>query len=575
MNISSASTPEVSANPQSSTPSQTGITAKNPQHYDAIVIGSGMGGLTTAALLSKCFKKRVLVLEQHFKAGGFTHEFQRKGKFHWDVGLHYVGEMAPGSLARSAFDYLSEGRLDWQKMPDTFEKFVYPDFTFPVSADPKKYLADLSEQFPSEAAAIRQYFKDIGKASSWVITHAFLEVIPPGIRHLVGALVSGDEKLAKETTQHYLNRNFKDPRLKALLMSQWGDYGLPPSKSNFGIHSVVVEHYLNGAWYPVGGSGAIAKSLIPTIERAGGAVMVRQKVIEIVVAAGKAKGVKVQQTANPSSRKQSEEEIFYPAPVVISDAGAYNTFLKLIPEHVALPERDALRYRRGADNAKSTIVTLYLGLKENPQKLGFHGENHWIYRTYDHEHVDDISILKETDTAAVPDVYTSCYLTFPSLKDPMAKGHTAEIITDADYDFFEQWAHHDWRKRGKQYEDLKLNIVTALIQIVEKHYPGFQDLIEYQELATPLTFQHFVDNQQGEIYGAPFTANRFDQTWTRAKTSIINLYLTGADTFTPGVVGAMWGGTKAAGLVQGSLGFPQVMVAALTARYRSLGKRIE
>lgn len=560
-------TPVVSPQRPSNQTSFPKTVANSCDTYDAIVIGSGVGGLTTAALLSKCFKKKVLVLEQHFQPGGLTHDFQRKGKFHWDVGLHYVGEMAPGTLARSAFDYLSEGRLEWRKMSDPFEKFIYPDFTFAVFSDPDKYLADLILQFPEEEFALRQYFKDIEKASSWVVTNAFLEVIPRFISGLVNATIKRNEKLAKETTQHYLNRHFKDDRLKSLLTSQWGDYGLPPSRSSFGIHSIVVNHYLRGAWYPVGGGGAIAKALIPTIERSGGSVMTRHKVTEIILDSNRVKGVNVEKVSGSGSLAKPIETMFYHAPVVISDAGAHTTFLKLMPNDASLPERALMRSLSAQDtdinSDKSTIVNLYLGLKESPRKLGFQGENHWIYMTYDHEQVDTIDSLKETATTDVSDVYSSCYLTFPSLKDPMAKGDTAEIIASADYDFFKPWANHDWRKRGEQYETLKLNISNALIQLVEKQYPGFKELIEYQELATPLTFQHFINNQQGEIYGVPFTANRFDQTWAKARTSIKNLYLTGADTFTPGVVGAMWGGTKAAGLVQGILGFPRVMLALL------------
>jgi len=91
-------TPVTSPQRPSTQKSFTKTVASGCDTYDAIIVGSGIGGLTTAALLSKCFKKKILVLEQHFQPGGLTHDFQRKGKFHWDVGLHYVGEMAPDPL---------------------------------------------------------------------------------------------------------------------------------------------------------------------------------------------------------------------------------------------------------------------------------------------------------------------------------------------------------------------------------------------------------------------------------------------------------------------------------------------
>src|SRR5208283_2478864 len=91
---------------------------QNPvaDQWDAIVIGSGIGGLTAAALLARHAGKRVLVLERHYVAGGFTHSFHRPG-YEWDVGVHYIGEVQQSSSpVRAMFDNLSEGRLEWNPM---------------------------------------------------------------------------------------------------------------------------------------------------------------------------------------------------------------------------------------------------------------------------------------------------------------------------------------------------------------------------------------------------------------------------------------------------------------------------
>jgi all-trans-retinol 13,14-reductase len=77
--------------------------------FDAIVIGSGMGGLAFASIMAKLRKWRVLVLERHFKIGGFTHTFSRPGGWSWDVGLHYVGEMGEGMMGRRLFDFITDG----------------------------------------------------------------------------------------------------------------------------------------------------------------------------------------------------------------------------------------------------------------------------------------------------------------------------------------------------------------------------------------------------------------------------------------------------------------------------------
>jgi len=522
--------------------------AKEEHKFDAIVIGSGIGGLTTAAILAKLYRKRVLVLEQHFTPGGFTHAFERKGKFHWDVGLHYVGDMGDGYTGKAVFDYLTNGNLHWQKMPDPFEKFVYPDFTFAVYSDPDRYQSDLIQRFPQERNAIRQYFRDVQRATFWFGFHSMLELFPVWLHPLLRRIARHFGAIARQTTQDYLDKHFQDAQLKALLASQWGDYGLPPSQSCFGIHSVIVTHYFHGGWYPVGGAKAIAQSIIPVIEQGGGAVITQRRVTEILLASGMAVGVKAQNKTKPNA----DLETYY-APLVVSDAGAFNTYMKLIPSSYPLAERQKIQaFPKG-----SSMVTVYLGLKENPIKLGFEGENHWIYTTYDHDAVAQGSLVSSDHSPKF------CYLSFPSLKDPLAKGHTAEIIAHIDYDSFSQWREQSWRRRDQDYTELKAQITQSLIQLVERHYPGFQDLIEYSELSTPLTVEHFDESDRGAIYGIPCIPERLDQSWIGARTPIKNLYLTGADGFSLGIMGAMMGGVKTAGIANGAFGFFQIMATIM------------
>jgi phytoene dehydrogenase-like protein len=509
--------------------------------FDAIVIGSGIGGLTVAAILAKHQHKKVLVLEQHFTAGGFTHSFER-GKFDWDVGLHYVGDMGEGDTGKAVFDYLTDGKLHWQKMPEPFEKFVYPDFTFAVSAAADKYQADLIQLFPQEEKAIRQYFADVKRAMFWFGAYNIPEIFPECLQPLLKVILKYGGGIARQTTQAYLDKHFQDERLKALLVSQWGDYGLPPAESCFGIHSTIVMHYLKGAWYPVGGAKAIALAIIPVIERAGGVVITQRKVREILIESGVAVGVKAQKTA----RQDGDIEEYY-APVVVSDAGAFNTYLKLIPESYPQPYRQDIKaFPKG-----TTALTVYLGLKQSPEKLGFRGENHWIYSTYNHN-----GIIQKNCSEQFPQ---SCYLSFASLKNPAAGSHTAEIIAFTQYDCFQKWSQQRWRKRDADYKEIKAQITQNLLNLVELHYPGFGDLVEYAELSTPLTVEHFDASDRGAIYGIPCIPQRLGKPWVRSRTPIKNLYLTGADTLALGIMGAMMGGVKTAGLLNGGFGYFQIM----------------
>ena len=271
--------------------------------YDVICIGSGMGSLTVASLLSQYANKKVLVIEKHFQAGGYTHAFSRKqGKFHWDVGIHYVGDMHKGGFGRALMDKITQKRVVWNKMAEPFEKFVYPNRTFELFGDEEKFKSDLISQFPEETSAIQNYFKDIRKASAVFGKSMMLKFTPPHLDSI--KIKEGDKEIL--TLKDYLDHNFKNIELKAILASQWGDYGLPPSKCTFAVHASLVVHYLNGGFYPVGGAGKIFENVEPIIESTGGAVISSVEVQEVIIQDGKAIGVKTK-----ALRGEKEERSFF------------------------------------------------------------------------------------------------------------------------------------------------------------------------------------------------------------------------------------------------------------------------
>ena len=201
------------------------------------------------------------------------------------------------------------------------------------------------------------------------------------------------------------------------------------------------------------------------------------------------------------------------------------------------------------------MVTLYLGLRESPATLGFRGENHWLFDGFDH----DALFARRNELAQGR--AAMAYLSFPSLKDPLADKSTAEIIAPVDYEVFAPWRSRPWRRRGADYEALKETISEALLELVERHYPGFRDLVAYRELSTPLTVQHFTGALRGGIYGLPATPERFRRGWLGPRTPVPNLLLTGSDAAAPGIVGAMMGGVMTASYLLGPRGFPRIMAA--------------
>ena len=519
--------------------------------WDAIVIGSGMGGLTVAGLLAKVAGKKVLVLEKHSERGGQTHVFRRDGAS-WDVGLHYVGNLQEGAIERRLLDFLSGGALKWNKMPDDFERFVYPGLNFAVPSDPKRYQARLIERFPEEAGAIRQYFRDLDAAARWAVLCIQEQMMPGALAFCLRQWRRFGAAKATQTTGAALNRHIRSPQLKALLASQWGDYGVPPKESAFAIHALVAGSYFHGGWFPAGGAGRIARTFEQGIEAAGGAIRVCQEVTEIVMSGGAAVGVKAIDRRGPEP-----VEVVHRAPIVISDVGAPLTFQRLLPTDGEIGAKTAkLRAFVEACGGGLSAVNLYLRLKQPVSTLGIHGENYWINADFEH---DDVEAHSAQVLAGEP---RHAYLSFPSAKSGDDRFHTAEIIAMVNPHAFDAWRGSVSGDRGRDYEELKERIAAGLLRLAETATPGFGALVEYCELSTPLTVEHFTSRPAGGFYGLPMRPARYRSSPLGALTPIPGLYLTGSDVATLGIVGAMMGGVAAASRILGPLGFLRIMAKA-------------
>jgi all-trans-retinol 13,14-reductase len=514
--------------------------------WDAVVIGSGIGGLSAAVLLARLSGKRVLVLERHFRAGGFTHVFSRKSGYHWDVGVHYVGEVSDDDprettrISRDVMNVVTGGQLRWNRLPEAFDELVFPDFKFTIRAGRENFRTDLKAAFPHEANAIDQYFADIECALSFFEVLGTRGIAPAPLVVWKRILHPRARRLALQTTGAYLTEHVKDERLRAVLGARWGDYGLPPSQSAFLMHAAVTHHFLEGAYYPIGSARRIAETACDVLRAHGGDVRVRAEVEEILVERGTAVGVRL-----------TNGEVIR-APHVISDAGARNTYLKLLPSTVKLPFRQELE----TTPSSHTVATLFLGLRESPASLGIGGENYWI-----HDGLDQDALYARQREAAHGH-FPLMFVSFPSQKDPSARSHTGEIVAGVDPEAFGDWKDTGWMKRGQDYAALKTRLVGDMLGKVERHFPGFRALVDYAELSTPLTSEHFTAHPKGEIYGIPVTPQRFQKSYLQVRTPIKNLLLTGADALSPGVVASAQAGLLCAVAATSVLTFSKLSTAA-------------
>ncbi|MBZ2167453.1 phytoene desaturase family protein [Marinobacter sp. F4216] len=510
--------------------------------YDAIVIGSGIGGLTAAACLSKMGKK-VVVFEQHYTAGGFTHSYDRNG-YEWDVGVHYIGDMgADHTLGKRLFDYITDGQLHWAPMDDHYDRIFLGGRHVDLVAGPDNFKAELNKEFPGEEAAIDtylDYLRTVSKAMPGLVLGKVLPDIASGpLRKLVNK--AAPDYLNKPTRE-VLESLTDNQELIAVLTGQWGDNGLPPAESSFIIHALIARHYLYGGYYPIGGASEMAKTIIPVVQESGGEVFTYADVKEILIEKDKAVGVRMADGAEVR------------APLVISNAGVFNTFGPLLPDSA----KEKPYYLDKLQTVQRSMASncLYIGLKDTAENLQLPKTNYWIYPGADYEkHLADF--MADPANTDIP----LTYISFPSAKDPsFAERYpgraTIEIVAPGPYEWYADWADKPWGKRGEEYEAEKEAYAQRLLAKLYEKFPHLEGKVDYYELSTPLSTDYFCRYTKGEIYGLNHTPDRFEQDWLKPKTRIPGLYLTGQDVMTCGVVGAMIGGLLTTIAVSGFKGLP-------------------
>jgi all-trans-retinol 13,14-reductase len=495
-------------------------------NYDAIVIGSGMGGLTTAALLSDLGKK-VCVLEQHYTAGGYTHSYERAG-YEWDVGVHYIGEVGAPTRTRKLFDYLSGGELKWAPMDDEYDRFYIGDKVFNAVAGKKEFRENLVRQFPNEAEAIDRYIALLNRSGDALSAFGMGRGMPPLAAAAISPWLAWKRRGAyRRTTWEVLSQLTDDEDLIATLCGQWGDMGLPPKRSPFMAHAMIARHYLYGGYYPVGGSWRIADTIIPKIQAGGGEVFTYAKVNEIVVEDDRVAGVRMQ------------DGHVIECDCVISSAGVNNTFNHLVPEDIA--SRKGYLHKLETVEPSMGHLGVYIGLQGTAKEIGLPRTNYWIYPSHDY----DAAVDRFLDDPDAP--FPVVYLSFPSAKDPDYENRhpgtsTIEIVAPAPYEWFDKWQDATWGKRGEDYEALKTRFGERLMDVLYEKVPQARGKVDYYEVSTPLSTNWFGGYQKGELYGLAHTGERLEQDWLRPKTRIPGLWLTGQDILTCGVTGAMMAG---------------------------------
>ncbi len=501
------------------------------ERWDTIVIGSGMGGMSAAAALSRV-GKRVLLLEQHQTLGGLTHSFSREG-FTWDVGIHYLSEMAPEDRMRGILNWLCNTPIDFVPLGSVYDN-VHIGEAKPLSLSRpwEAQERDLKDRFPDQVEAIEAWTRALREGQE-----AMLKIFPTrAMPEFAGDLMDwwnrrAIAKWCARTTKEVIDDITDDPELAAVMAAQWGDHGGRPSKASFAMHALIAGAYLpSGSWYPVGGSAVFADHIIPTIEKAGGEARAGVRVDGLLFENETVVGVRTSGGSEIRAR------------AVISDMGARETIDTLLPE---VTGHDDWMAEIRALPPSIAHFTMFLGFEGDIAAAGATKSNHWFYPD------GETDVLWTTAPDGAPPHMT---VSFGSLKNPMhdpgpRQKHMGQLLVWADWSTVAQWADTPASQRGGEYAEFKRRTEATLMAQFETYFPDLAKLVVYCELATPLSTVAFTGHRKGAFYGLDVTPERVMCDALRAKTPIPGLYLAGQDVASPGIPGALWGGLLSAASV--------------------------
>ena len=335
--------------------------------YDAVVVGAGIAGLVTAALLAEHGRK-VLVLDQHSAAGGNATVFRRTG-YEFDVGVHYLGGCHPNGTIPRILRVCGVDDVEFEEMdPGGDDTLVFPDFEFKIPKGLDGYRQSFA-LFPDETRGIGRYAKLLTQTQRMLDTASSAPRVIAAIPRCLLLL-----RWIQATFQEFLDTWTKNRKLRAVLTGQCGNYGMPPSEVSVLVPAAVALHYLQGAYFPKGGGQVISDRLAEAIEARGGKILLMARVRRILVQQGSVQGVEFE------SKHLGRHHVR--SPVVVSNADLKQTMCKLVgPEHL---DEQSLKRIESLDMSLSTGV-LYAGIRGDLRAEGHPNTNYWIHPKYDLE----------------------------------------------------------------------------------------------------------------------------------------------------------------------------------------------
>jgi prolycopene isomerase len=483
--------------------------------YDAIVIGTGLGGLTAAAILARS-GKRVLAVERHDRVGGYAHSF-RRGPYLFDAAVHLVGGCEGGNLIDRLLRGLAvRDRCQFVAVDPCYQTY-FPDFSLAAPTGLHEFTGAYQRAFPEDAAGIQGFLEECSTMRA--DTSRLLAGERPESRAAALQRLHALQRRRKATVADVLNTHVTSSPARAALTTLWPYVGLPPERLSFLYWAAMLMTYVeDGAYYCRGTFQVLANTLADVVRESGGDVALRCQVRKVDIDSSGVAGIVLDDGRRIAAR------------TVLSNADARQTVHELVGcEHFPT------RYQKSLTRLQPSLSALVAYLATDLPADALPGAHETFYfASWDHEE------SYATSLAGAPSWFT---LTVPtSIDADLAPPGDSLIVFTTLVPF---GAVANWREVKKLYRQRIIDAIGTVI-------PGLSSHLKLIEVGTPQTMQRYTRNSAGALYGWALSPNQIGPGRPSVNPPVPGLYLAGHWTQPGGgVYGVVTSGVLAARAILG------------------------